>query len=124
MYKVAATAQAFTETTQHKQYNYTSIDINNQQHNKRNIIIPAYNVQGGTILATDCSVDSKKCRSRLLKQVEAHLSGQTVEGVLVVFLDIRSAAVAKKIIDTKIYESVFDQFVAHVWEVRQKIAEK
>jgi hypothetical protein len=75
-------------------------------------------------IVTACSVDSKKCRSRLLKQAEARLPGQTIESVLFVFLDIRSAAVAKTIIDTKIYESAFYHFVAHVWEVRQKIAEK
>jgi hypothetical protein len=59
-----------------------------------------------------------------LKQVDARLSGQTIESVLVVFLDIRSAAVAKTIIDIKVYESAFDHFVAQVWEVHKTIAEK
>jgi hypothetical protein len=44
--------------------------------------------------------------------------------MFVVFLDIRSAAVAKTIIDNKIYERAVDHFVAQIWEVRQNIAEK
>jgi hypothetical protein len=56
--------------------------------------------------------------------VEARLFGRTIESVLVVFLDIRSAAVVNTIIDIEIYESTFDHFVARVSEVRQKIAEK
>jgi hypothetical protein len=75
-------------------------------------------------LFTNCSGDSKKCISHLLKQVEARLPRQTIESVLIVFLDIRSASVVKTIIDTEIYEKAFEQFVARVLEVRQKIAEK
>jgi hypothetical protein len=51
------------------------------------------------------------------------LPGQTIVSVLVVSLDIRSSLVVKIIIDTKIYESAFDQFVARVLEFCQKIAE-
>jgi hypothetical protein len=39
-------------------------------------------------LFTNYSSDSKKCRSGLLKQVEARLPGQTIEIVLVVSLSI------------------------------------
>jgi hypothetical protein len=41
-----------------------------------------------------------------------------------VFLDIRSASVAKIIIGTKIYERSFDHFVTRFLGVRQKMAEK
>jgi hypothetical protein len=50
-----------------------------------------------------CSTDSKKCSSRLLKQVDARLPNQTAESVLVVFLDIRSASIVKTIIENDVY---------------------
>jgi hypothetical protein len=68
-------------------------------------------------LFTNCSGDSKKCRSRLLKHAEARFPGQTIQSVFVVFLDIRSTSVAKTIIDTEIYEKDFDHFVARVLDV-------
>ena len=43
-----------------------------------------------------------------MKQVEARLPSQTVSTVLVVLLDIWSAAIAKTIIDTEIYDKAFD----------------
>ena len=72
---------------------------------------------------SECSDDSKKCRVRIIRQVEAYLPSQTVLTVLVIFLDIWSAAVSKTIIDTEIYDKDFDYFVKQVLEVRKKIAQ-
>ena len=46
--------------------------------------------------------DSKKCRLRIMKHVEARLPSQNVLTVLVVLLDIQYVSVAKKIIYTEI----------------------
>ena len=43
---------------------------------------------------SECSEDSKKYRVSFMRQVESRLPSQTVLSILVVFLDIRSAAVA------------------------------
>ena len=43
-----------------------------------------------------------------MKQVEVRLTIQTVLTVFVVLLDIRSALVTKKIIDTEMYDKYFD----------------
>ena len=51
------------------------------------------------------------CAVRLVKQIEAQLPSQTVLTVLVLFLDIRSAAFSKTIIDTEIYDKSFEYFV-------------
>ena len=57
-----------------------------------------------------------------MKQVELCLPIKTDSTVLVVFLDIQSAAVSKTIIDTEIYDNAFDYFVEQVLEVRKKIS--
>ena len=49
-----------------------------------------------------------------MKQVEERLPSQTHLAVLVVFLNIRYAAVAKTIIDTEIYDNAFEYFVERV----------
>ena len=59
-----------------------------------------------------------------MKQVDARLPSQTFSTVLVLFLDILSAAVAKTIIDTEIYDKASDYFVERALEVRKKIAQK
>ena len=59
-----------------------------------------------------------------MKHIEARLPNQTVSTVFVVLMDIRSVAVAKTIVDTKIYEKSSDYFVEHVWEVCNSISQK
>ena len=59
-----------------------------------------------------------------MKQVEGRLPSQNVSTVLVIFLGIWSASVAKKIIDTQIYDNDFDYFVEPVLEVCKKIYQK
>ena len=44
----------------------------------------------------------------IMSKEEAYLPSQTVSTVLVVFLEIWSAAVSKTIIDTEIYDNNFD----------------
>ena len=56
-----------------------------------------------------------------MNQVEARLHSKTVLAVLVVFLDIQSAAVAKKIIDTEIYDKYFDYFFDRIWMLIRKL---
>jgi hypothetical protein len=73
---------------------------------------------------TSCSPQAHKCRARLLKQVEKRLPKQTIESVLVVFLDIRSTSLAKMIINIDIYDNAFYHFVRKVWEVRKLLAQK
>ena len=53
----------------------------------------------------------------LIKQAEARLPSLKKSTFLVVFLDIWYPAVAKKIIDTEIYDKTFNYFVEQVLEV-------
>ena len=59
-----------------------------------------------------------------MKQVKAHHPSQTFLTVLVVLLDIQSAAFSKTIIDTEIYDNAFTYFFERVLEVRKKISQK
>ena len=56
--------------------------------------------------------------------VEARLPIQNVSIVMVVLLDIWSAAVSKTIVDTEICDNTFDYFVEQVLEARKKITHK
>ena len=49
-----------------------------------------------------------------MKQEEECLPSKPILTVFVVFLDVWSAAVAKKNIDTEIYDKSFDSFVERV----------
>jgi hypothetical protein len=73
---------------------------------------------------TSCSPKAHTCRARLLKQVEKRLPKQTIESVLVVFLDICSTSLAKMIIDIDIYDNAFAHFLRKVWDVRKLLAQK
>ena len=53
----------------------------------------------------------------LINQAEARLPSLKKSTFLVVFLDIWYPAVAKKIIDTEIYDKTFNYFVEQVLEV-------
>jgi hypothetical protein len=56
--------------------------------------------------------------------VEKRLPKQTIESMLVVFLDIRSTSLTKMIIDIDLYDNAFDHFVRKLWEVRKLLAQK
>ena len=55
---------------------------------------------------------------------EALLTSQTVSTVLVIFMEIRSTAFAKTIIDIEIFDNLFDYFSERFLEVSKKIAQK
>ena len=59
-----------------------------------------------------------------MNHVEARLLSQNYSTVLVVLMEIWSAAFSKTIIDTEIYDNASEYFVERVLEVCKKIVQK
>ena len=66
------------------------------------------------VTTTNFTTDAAKSLSRLSHQFRLRLPQQKVHDCIVVFLDIRTASLAKTIIDEELYDAALDNFVDEV----------